>query len=248
MLVDTEAMQSVFPPSAEDHSRTPDALATLVAANGTPIHSYGTKTQTITFLGQTYTWPFVIADVRAPLLSADFLAHHGLLVDEFPDTFRPELHQVAGAAPKHGVYPHIETKGPPTHAKFCCLPPKFLQEAKNAFTEMEQMGIGKKAARPWASPLHMVRKADGAWRPCRDYCHLNLVTTPNSFSLPNMQDLTGPLHWTKIFPKVDLLKPTFRFPSILITSLRQQSYRLLGPSCSPSPPLACGMLELPSSA
>ncbi|XP_064121811.1 uncharacterized protein LOC135226300 [Macrobrachium nipponense] len=170
-----------------------------------PTFTYGTRAHTIAFLGRTYTWPFVLADLRTPLLGADFLAHHGLLVDvalqhlldtetclscslargprapticsilphhrytsllqEFPNIFHPELHQVAGATPKNGVFHHIETKDPPTHAKFRRLPPKLLQETKTMFKEMEKMGICKKAVSLWSSPLHMVKKADNTWRP-----------------------------------------------------------------------------------
>ena len=31
----------------------------------------------------------------------------------------------------------------------------------------------------WASPLHMVAKKDGSWRPCSDFQWLNLVTEPD---------------------------------------------------------------------
>jgi hypothetical protein len=40
-----------------------------------------------------------------------------------------------------------------------------------------------------ASPLYMVPKKDGSWRPCGDYHRLNLVTTLDKYPLPNMQDL-----------------------------------------------------------
>ncbi|XP_066958089.1 uncharacterized protein [Macrobrachium rosenbergii] len=42
MLIDTGAMRSVFPPSREDHRCPPDLAASLTAANGSPILSYGT--------------------------------------------------------------------------------------------------------------------------------------------------------------------------------------------------------------
>ncbi|XP_064101732.1 uncharacterized protein LOC135212220 [Macrobrachium nipponense] len=81
MLVDTIAMHLVFSSSAEDCSHAPNDPTALVAANGTPIRTYGSWAQTIAFLSRTYTWPFVLADVWTPLLGADFLAHQGLLVD-----------------------------------------------------------------------------------------------------------------------------------------------------------------------
>ncbi|XP_066965662.1 uncharacterized protein [Macrobrachium rosenbergii] len=69
------------------------------------------------------------------------------------------------APAKHGIYHHINTRGPPTHAKFQRLPQQRLQEAKNAFAEMERMGICRKAPRPWASPLHMVPQGTPSTHP-----------------------------------------------------------------------------------
>ncbi|XP_068213454.1 uncharacterized protein [Palaemon carinicauda] len=77
-MVNTGAMQSTFPPSQADLDRGPSKDApSLLAANGSPIRCYGTRT----LMGRSYSWPFAIADISRPLLSADFLAHHGLLVD-----------------------------------------------------------------------------------------------------------------------------------------------------------------------
>ncbi|XP_064111366.1 uncharacterized protein LOC135218847 [Macrobrachium nipponense] len=82
---------------------------------------------------------------------------YGSLLQEFPDVFKLELCQVAGTPAKHGIYHHITTMSPPTHTKFCQLSLSHLQDAKRAFTEIEQMGICKKASSLWASPLHIVK-------------------------------------------------------------------------------------------
>ncbi|XP_068229341.1 zinc finger BED domain-containing protein 5-like [Palaemon carinicauda] len=61
----------------------------------------------------------------------------------------------------------------------------------------------------------MVKKPYGSWRPCCDYRHLNLITTPDHYLLPNMQDLTNALHGAKYFTKMDLLKSYFQVPVFL---------------------------------
>ncbi|XP_068204615.1 uncharacterized protein [Palaemon carinicauda] len=81
-MVDTGAIQSTFPPSQADLDRgaSKDA-SSLVAANGSHIRCYGTRILRISIMGRLYSWPLAIADVSRPLLGADFLAYHGLLVN-----------------------------------------------------------------------------------------------------------------------------------------------------------------------
>ncbi len=58
----------------------------------------------------------------------------------------------------------------------------------------------------------MVPEKDGSWRPCGDYRHLNLVTIPYKYLLPNIQDLFNGLHSCIIFSKIDLVKGYHQIP------------------------------------
>ena len=101
--------------------------------------------------GRSYDWDFTLADVRFPLLGADFLSHHELLVDvagrrlidsqslqvnspqlaitsaaadyvgvvgdafadlfhRYADVFKPELRQIPGRSPKHGIWYHMRPR------------------------------------------------------------------------------------------------------------------------------------------
>jgi hypothetical protein len=84
--------------------------------------------------------------------------------------------------------------------------------AKAEFKSLESAGITHRSKSPWASPLHMVPKKDGSWQPCGDYCRLNLVTTPDKYPLPNMQDLSNGLHSCTVFSKIDLVKGYHQIP------------------------------------
>jgi hypothetical protein len=102
--------------------------------------------------------------------------------------------------PTHGIEHHIHTGSHlPVFAKFRRLNPEKLQIAKAEFKRLDSAGIVHRSKSPWASPLHMVPKKDGSWRPCDDYRRLNLVTTPDKYPLPNMQDLSKGLHGCSIF-------------------------------------------------
>jgi cytoskeleton-associated protein 5 len=58
----------------------------------------------------------------------------------------------------------------------------------------------------------MVPKKDGSWQPCGDYRLLNLVTTPDKYPLPNMQDLSNGLHGCTVFSKIYLVKGYHQIP------------------------------------
>ena len=79
-LIDTGAEISVFPPGLTQ-LRGPATGPSLVTANGSTICTFGQKRITFTLGKRLFTWTFTIADVPRPLIGADFLRHHALLVD-----------------------------------------------------------------------------------------------------------------------------------------------------------------------
>ncbi|XP_068237592.1 uncharacterized protein [Palaemon carinicauda] len=132
------------------------------------------------------------------------------LLTSYPEVFRPELRQTLKAPAEHGIYHHIKMTGPPVFAKLRHLAPERLAATKHIFTEMEEMGLGQKASRPWSSPLHIVLKKDGSLNPCVNYRFLNMQTEPDYYLLSNIANVTSYLHKAKIFPMLDLLKGYIR--------------------------------------
>ncbi len=86
--------------------------------------------------------------------------------------------------PRHGVRHFVETSGWPVFAKARRLDPDKLKIAEAEFRSLEAAGIVRCSNSPWSSPLHMVPKPEGSWRPCGDYCRLNTVTTQTATPFP----------------------------------------------------------------
>ncbi|KAL5494406.1 hypothetical protein EMCRGX_G015736 [Ephydatia muelleri] len=77
----TGAKVSVIPASCSERCHPQDGLA-LRAANDSTIATFGTCSITLDLgLFRIFTWIFIIAAVKRPILGADFLKHYGLAVD-----------------------------------------------------------------------------------------------------------------------------------------------------------------------
>jgi len=132
------------------------------------------------------------------------------LLAKYPAIIRSET---LTPTPTHGVEHTIDTGGHrPVFAKPRRLAPDKLRIAEAEFIKLEASGIIRRSNSAWASPLHMVPKKDGSWRPCGDYRRLNTVTTPDRYPLPNMQDLANGLDGCTVFSKIDLVKGYHQVP------------------------------------
>lgn len=79
-LIDTGAEVSVIP--VKNKYFIGESVCRLYAANGSEIKTYGIKTLDLNLgLRRAYKWSFIIANVRQPILGADFLINYGLIVD-----------------------------------------------------------------------------------------------------------------------------------------------------------------------
>ena len=84
------------------------------------------------------------------------------------------------------------------------LPIALRTEVDRQVERMLEAGVIQQSKSPWASPIVLVCKRDGTHRFCIDYRQLNLVTKPDAFPLPRIDDLLDKLGGARFFSTLDL--------------------------------------------
>ncbi|XP_014214054.1 uncharacterized protein LOC106643429 [Copidosoma floridanum] len=225
-------IHSVNPSRPPNFSQAQREALTLYPANHSPIHTYGSwKINLNLGLRRDFQWKFIITDVAPAIIGANFLAEHGLLPDlKHKRLIDPltglavkgtlcdnNLHSIATIEqlgpddPDVAIQHRIITCGQPVFERPRRLIGERLAAAKAAITELQNQGVVRPSSSQWASPLHLVPKANNSWRVTSDYHRLNSITVPYGYPLPivenNLQESQG-----QVFTVIDLYKAFYQVP------------------------------------
>ena len=114
--------------------------------------------------------------------------------------------------PAHGVRHVVPTTGSPVFARARPLFADKLRVAKEEFDKMLHMQIIRPSSSPWASPLHMVPKPNGSWRPCGDFRRLNNATADDRYPLPHIHSFGATASGSAVFSVIDLVRGYHQIP------------------------------------
>ncbi|ROT65769.1 Retrovirus-related Pol polyprotein [Penaeus vannamei] len=91
--------------------------------------------------------------------------------------------------------------------------PPQRKALENEVQGMLDMNLIKRSNSPWASPMILVPKKDGSFRPVVDYRKLNAVTIPEPFPIPNLRLLLQDIgSGNLVFSTLDLAKGFLQVP------------------------------------
>ncbi|GFO24642.1 gypsy retrotransposon integrase 1 [Plakobranchus ocellatus] len=92
------------------------------------------------------------------------------------------------------------------------LPVHAMDEVDKEINSMLASGIISKSTSPYASPITVAMKKDGAIRLCLDFRRLNKITIFDAEPIPTLDELLGKMKGAKFFTKCDLTKGHWQIP------------------------------------
>uniref|UniRef100_A0AAY4C672 Gypsy retrotransposon integrase-like protein 1 n=1 Tax=Denticeps clupeoides TaxID=299321 RepID=A0AAY4C672_9TELE len=92
------------------------------------------------------------------------------------------------------------------------LPPGDVADVRKHLNGLLKAGIISESRSPYASPIVVVRKRNGAIRMCVDYRTLNRRTVPDQYTVPRIEDALTCLNGSQWFSVLDLRSGYYQIP------------------------------------
>ena len=90
--------------------------------------------------------------------------------------------------------------------------PKWKEQLRAEIKTLMEAGIVEKSRSPWSSPMVPVRKPDGSVRLCVDYRKVNVLTEPDPYHMPRVDEMVELVEESHFLTKIDLTKGYYQIP------------------------------------
>ncbi|GKE13956.1 putative reverse transcriptase domain-containing protein [Tanacetum coccineum] len=125
------------------------------------------------------------------------------IVREFPEGFLEDLPGLPPARQVEFQIDLVPSAAPVARAPYR-LAPTEMQELSTQLQELSEKGFIRLSSSPWGAPVLFVKKKDGSFRMCINYCELNKLTVKNRYPHPKIHDLFDQLQGSRVYSKIDL--------------------------------------------
>nr|GEU47091.1 putative reverse transcriptase domain-containing protein [Tanacetum cinerariifolium] len=125
------------------------------------------------------------------------------VVQDFLEVFPKDLSGLPPARPVKFQIDLIPEIAPVARVPYR-LAPSEMKELSEQLQELSDKGFIRPSSSPWGAPVWFVKKKDGSFRMCIDYCELNKLTVENRYPLPQIDDLFDQLQGSSVYSKLDL--------------------------------------------
>ncbi len=130
------------------------------------------------------------------------LAKLGVLIMKHSDVFAVRDEDLGYTdRVKHEIHLTDDT---PITQPYRRIPPTQFEEVKEHISGLLKKGVIQESSSSFASPIVLVRKADGTLRLCVDYRRLNSKTKRDAFPLPRIDESLDALGGAQVFSTIDL--------------------------------------------
>nr|GEX56565.1 putative reverse transcriptase domain-containing protein [Tanacetum cinerariifolium] len=125
------------------------------------------------------------------------------IVRDFLEVFLKDLPGIPPARPVEFQIDLVPGAVPVARAPYRLAPSKMKELAKQ-LQELSDKGFIRPISLPWGAPVLFIKKKDGSFHMCIEYCKLNKLTVKNRYPLPRIDDLFDQLQGSNVYSKIDL--------------------------------------------
>ena len=152
--------------------------------------------------------PFTVEDVKLDHLDEEMQARIRDMLRRYEPMWDGTLGEIK--APPHRIQIYDGSK--PVHCQPYRAGPHARKVEADLVKEMMTQGVIEPASCEWASPVLLVKKADGSLRFCVDYRKLNSITVKDTYPLPRMDECLDSLGEAQYFTTLDCNSGYWQLP------------------------------------